>query len=461
MIAVIGAGPAGLAAAWRAALAGHEVVVFERAETVGGMAGSFEVAGMRVDHGSHRLHPSTGAHLLDALRELLGDDLQLRRRHGRLRLRDRWVAFPLETADLVRALPPRVAAAAAIDAVTAPLRRPRADTFAEVVRSGLGPTVYRELYEPYARKLWNADGGELAGELARRRVSASSPGDIVRRLARARQPNGRGFYYPRRGFGAITEALADAAVAAGADIRTQTSVSALEACADRGGDWTVLLADGSRVDVQHVWSTAPIAALAELVAPPAPPAIADAASRLQHRGVVLVYLVHDGAAWTEFDAHYLPSLDVLPARVSEPKNYRDSRDDPADRTVVCAEIACTPGDDVWSAEPGELAARVADDLARCGLPRLRVTGVDVRRLPRVYPVYRTGFEWDLSAVELWASSLAGLVVFGRQGLFVPDNTHHALAMGWAAAGALRADGTFDADAWLHARDGFRDFVVED
>ena len=32
---------------------------------------------------------------------------------------------------------------------------------------------------------------------------------------------------------------------------------------------------------------------------------------------------------------------------------------------------------------------------------------------------------------------------------------------WAAADALRPDGTFDHAAWRAARDGFRSFVVED
>jgi hypothetical protein len=54
-----------------------------------------------------------------------------------------------------------------------------------------------------------------------------------------------------------------------------------------------------------------------------------------------------------------------------------------------------------------------------------------------------------------------LLTFGRQGLFVPDNTHHALAMGWAAAGAVQPDGRWDQAAWDRARDSFRDFVVED
>jgi len=88
-IVVLGAGPAGLAAAWRVALAGHSVTVLDRAPVVGGMAASFDVAGQRVDHGSHRLHPATDPAVLAALRELLGDDLQERPRHGRLRLADR------------------------------------------------------------------------------------------------------------------------------------------------------------------------------------------------------------------------------------------------------------------------------------------------------------------------------------------------------------------------------------
>nr|MBA2769353.1 NAD(P)-binding protein [Sporichthyaceae bacterium] len=72
-LVVLGSGPAGLAAAWRAAGLGHPVTVLERAHRVGGLAGSFEVAGVRVDHGSHRLHPATPAALLADLRGLLGE----------------------------------------------------------------------------------------------------------------------------------------------------------------------------------------------------------------------------------------------------------------------------------------------------------------------------------------------------------------------------------------------------
>jgi protoporphyrinogen oxidase len=460
VIAVIGAGPAGLAAAWRAALAGHEVVVLDRARAVGGMAGSFDVAGVRVDHGSHRLHPSTPAPILAALRDLLGAELQTRPRTGRIRLHDRWLAFPLRPGDLVRRAPRGFVARAAADALTGPVRRPRADTFAEVVRAGLGPAVLDSVYGPYARKLWDSDPADLAGELARRRISASSPADIVRRLARGARSGGRTFLYPRRGFGAIAEALADAAVAAGAEVRLGCGVTGLRRH-DGGKGWAVDLAGGATLDAGQVWSTAPLPALAGMVDPGPPAAATAAAGRLRHRALVLLYVVLDRPRWTGFDAHYFPGPEVVAARLSEPRNYRDDPAQPPDRTVLCAEIACWEGDAVWCAPDGDLAARLAGELEAIGLPPAEPVEVVSRRLPRVYPVYGPGSAADLAALETWAAAQGGLLTFGRQGLFTPDNTHHALAMGWAAADALRPDGTLDVGRWRAARDGFRRFVVED
>ena len=228
-VVVLGAGPAGLAAAWRVALAGHTVTVLDRAPVVGGMAASFEVAGQRVDHGSHRLHPAIDPSILGVLQELLGDDLQRRARHGRLRLGGRWLAFPLEAADFARHLPPRMAVRMVGDTLRSPTRRVGPDaSFPAIVTAGLGPTVAKEFYLPYATKLFGVDPVDLDGELARRRVSGRSATAILRRLAA--RGDGRRFFYPRRGFGQIPEAIADAASTAGVTFRLGTAAGSACPC---------------------------------------------------------------------------------------------------------------------------------------------------------------------------------------------------------------------------------------
>src|SRR4029450_4355259 len=218
-LVVLGAGPAGVGAAYRAARAAHRAVVLERAPGPGGAAASFELDGIRVDHGSHRLHPAIQPRILEDLRGLLGDELQRRPRNGRVYLEGRWIRFPLRPADLARRLPPSFAAGAGAAPASAWARRPRADTFAETLRAGLGPTMCERFYFPYARKLWGLEPSELAGEQARRRVSAGSPARLLARVARGAGRSGPWFWYPRHGFGSICERLAGAAAAAGADLR--------------------------------------------------------------------------------------------------------------------------------------------------------------------------------------------------------------------------------------------------
>ena len=69
-VVILGAGPAGLGAALGLARRGFTVDVLEQAAQVGGNAGSFELAGLRVDFGSHRLHPATAPEVFAEIRAL-------------------------------------------------------------------------------------------------------------------------------------------------------------------------------------------------------------------------------------------------------------------------------------------------------------------------------------------------------------------------------------------------------
>ena len=455
---MLGAGPAGLGAAYRAAKRGFSVTVLERAERVGGAAGSFDVGGMRVDFGSHRLHPSVDPRILRDLQRLLGDDLQKRERRGRIRLMGRWISFPLKAKELGVRMPKGFVAAAARDALVAPLRKPHADTFAEILRAGLGPAICERFYFPYARKIWGVEPEELSGEQARRRVTADSPGKLLARLLRGSGSGGaRGsahFWYPKRGYGQLSEVLAEAAAAAGADIRLGHAAGSIEQQAE-----SVTVTSGSAsLEARRVFSTIPLTVLAKLLGPPAH--VAEAASALRFRAMTLVYLVLDKERFTSFDAHYLPEAFTPVTRISEPKNYR-AGDDPQARTVLCAEIPCDRGDAVRELDDAGLQRVVVDAIDAAGLPRVEPVAVHVERLPFAYPIYELGSERHFATIDEWVGTYEHLLTFGRQGLFAHDNAHHALAMAYSAVDRLLADGGFDRDGWRSDRRVFESHVVED
>ena len=453
---ILGAGPAGLGAAYRLSSRGFRVIVLERQGMVGGLAGSFEMAGQRVDHGSHRLHATTPLPILKLLRARLGDELQQRTRRGRVRIEDRWLAFPPDPAAIVGALPPAFLLRAGLSAAVATVRARRRRTFADYVTTGLGRVMGEAFYFPYARKIWGVDPEELGGDQARRRISADTPWKLARRVATRKQAAGRFFYYPAGGFGRIPEVLAEAAIEAGAEIRISTGAVRVE-IADSSA--TVTTSGGDRIAAGQVWSTIPLTSLVALVEPvagdPTP-----VPTGIEYRAMLLVYLAVPTDRYTPFDAHYFPAEDIAMTRLSEPKNYRDGPD-PSGRTVLCAEIPCSPTGTRWNRPADELGALVTDELVRCGLEDPRPVEVAVRRIRYAYPVYRLGYEQALASLIDWTDRRRNLITFGRQGLFAHDNTHHTLAMAWAAADAVDSYGRLDPKRWEEARRSFDSHVVED
>lgn len=445
-VVVVGGGPAGLTAALTAARRGRTVVLVEASEALGGMAASFEVDGQRVDYGSHRLHPSAPPAVAELLDELLGADLQTRQRNGRLHLAGRWVRFPLQAPDLLRSVPPSIGLRIGGDLLTSRRRTATDDSYAEFVRAGLGPTVLERFHGPMASKLWGMDPAELSGELARRRISVNSGGGLARRIARTSRSSGRVFRYPRLGYGQIVDRLAAAAVDAGVQIRTSRSIRRLTP----GAVPTLEVSDGSGLDAGRVFWAAPLAALAS--------ATGRSMLPVEHRALLLVYLVLDETQFSPVDAHYVPDADVAFARLSEPKNYRDGPDPPG-RTVLCAELPCTVGDGIWRLSAVEAGDLVLDGMRRVGLRRPLVATTVVRRLPRVYPVLRRDDSGRTDALA-WARHLEGVAVLGRQGLHVADNLHHVMDMGLSASACLDDEG-WNAVRWARERRRFDEFVVDD
>ena len=468
-VVILGGGPAGVGAAYQLRrLDRARVTLLEQQQVPGGNAGSFELEGLRVDFGSHRLHPACDPGILADIRGLLGADLLDRPRHGRIRLRGRWIHFPLQPVDLALRLDPGFALGSLRDALLKPFRSAGSGaSFADVLRASLGPTICDSFYFPYARKIWGRTPTELSAIQARRRVSASSFSKLARKLLSQvpglKRPGAGRFFYPRHGYGQISEAYAEAARAGGAELRFGRRVTRIGAPTGPGAAWTIEAAAGEGheiLEADQLWSTIPIPVLARLMGETAPAAVHEAASRLEYRAMVLVYLVLPTAQFSEYDAHYFPGADLRITRLSEPKNYAELHD-PADRTVLCAELPCAADDAVWAMSNAALGELVVQDLERAGIPlQVAPRRVEVRRLRQAYPIYTIGYERWFGVLDEWVESLPRLLSYGRQGLFAHDNTHHALAMAYAAADCL--DGPeVRRDRWAEYRRAFESHVVED
>ena len=468
-VVILGAGPAGVGAAYQ--LRRHdraEVTVVEQFDRVGGNAGSFDANGQRVDYGSHRLHPACDPSLLEDIGELLGDDLLNRPRHGRIRLMGKWIHFPLRPLDLLVRLDRSFAFGSLRDRL--PMgKKPRegAESFASVLRDGLGETICNHFYFPYARKIWGQEPEALSEVQAKRRVSAGSFLKLLRKVFRmpggGRRGMGARFYYPRQGFGQISDAYAAAAADLGAQLSLNWTVSRLEPPRGEMDPWRIEGKSGTEtqtLEADHVWSTIPVTLVARFMNPSPPAAVSEAASKLEYRAMALVYLQLPVERFSEYDAHYFPEGSVRITRLSEPKNYVDEGH-PAGRTTLCAELPLSVEEALWEATDEELAELVAQDLATAGIPLpCSPDWIHVRRIRQAYPIYLQGYQDYFETLDAWAAGLPRFLSFGRQGLFAHDNTHHTLHMAYSAVECLGPDG-FDDEKWDGFRALFAEHVVED
>lgn len=465
-VAILGAGPTGLGLAQRL-LAREDgldldVEVIEARDHVGGLAASFEYGGVTFDHGSHRLHPSIDPRILTELEGLLEGRLFQRTRRGRIGIEGRWVQFPVRIFDALWRLPLRSKWGVFRDSLVRSTPREGPDTYAGVLQRTLGRTLCESFYFPMSQKLWGVAPDEIDVEQARRRVSAQSPLGIVgKALLRLLRLSGQGgfFHYPESGFGEISKALAADVQRRGGKIRLGQPVRELRRepkCWGLGFD-----GDEETIQADLVFSTIPLPALVKVLQPNAPDEVQSTARELRSRGVILVCLVLAREQWSRWDAHYLPARDIVVSRVSEPKNYQPAGP-PSGRTGLCVEIPCDRDDQLWRRTDEDLLQLACDELDRAGLPHPEplVDGL-VRRLPSVYPVYDLQYRERLARLQGYVDRQPSLVTLGRQGLFAHDNTHHALAMAWAAAECVGGTGAWNENRWKQETVAFASHVVED
>ena len=150
---VLGAGPAGLTAAYVLGKAGHKAVVLEAERQVGGLAKTVEIDGFRFDLGGHRFF--TKAHEVEALwDEIMGDELLLRPRMSRIYWNNKFLDYPLRGPDVIRKLGPvELTRCVASYAKAAALPKRQEESLEDWVSNRFGRRLFELFFKSYKEKV--------------------------------------------------------------------------------------------------------------------------------------------------------------------------------------------------------------------------------------------------------------------------------------------------------------------
>ncbi len=453
-VGVIGAGPAGLTAAYELARHGRSVEVFEATDVVGGISQTVERDGWRFDIGGHRFF--TKVPDVEALwHELLSDDeFLLRPRMSRIYYQGKLFDYPLKAGNALRNLG-LLEAMRCVSSYGWVRVRPPADqsTFEGWVAARFGWRLYRIFFKTYTEKVWGVDAQDIQADWAAQRIKNLS---LLSAVRKALFP-GRGehitslieeFQYPKYGPGMMWERARDRLVEQGVPVHMQAPVLRLE---HEGGRVRTLVSGQpgreQRTSVDAVINSMPLGDLVRALDPPAPEPVLRAAAELHHRDFLTVALVVPQELAFPDNWIYIHDPDVKVGRI---QNFGSWSPYLVKEGMTCLglEYFVFEGDELWTTHDETLVKLATQELAQLGLaPEDAVSGGYVVRMPKAYPVYDQTYQANVTVVRNWLeSALPNLHTVGRNGMHRYNNADHSMMTALLAARNLLGE-TPAHDVW--------------
>ncbi|MGH7592247.1 MAG: NAD(P)/FAD-dependent oxidoreductase [Gemmatimonadales bacterium] len=433
-VAVIGAGPAGLTAAYLLLQAGYAVTVLEADDIVGGISRTAQYKGFRFDIGGHRFFTKIQP-VENFWNHILGDDFINVPRMSRIHYNGKYFDYPLKAFNALSGLG-LVNAVRIIWSYVQARLHPSADeqNFEQWVTNRFGQRLYEIFFKTYTEKVWGIPCTEIRAEWAAQRIQGLS---LARAILNATALQHRGtaikslineFRYPRLGPGQMWEACRDRIVDRGGEVLMHHRVTEVTCRQGYVVGVVANTAHGERhVAVDHVISTTDIRSLVHALQPAPAESVRAAANGLRYRDFLVVALILDKKDLFPDNWIYIHTPGVQVGRIQNFNNWSAAMVPEPGRTCLGMEYFCFKGDGLWDTSDQGLIALATRELEQLGLaPAGLVRDGTVIRMPKAYPIYDAEYRGHLDVVRGAIDPISNLHTVGRNGMHKYNNQDHSM-----------------------------------
>ncbi|OGH79001.1 MAG: hypothetical protein A3G08_03420 [Candidatus Magasanikbacteria bacterium RIFCSPLOWO2_12_FULL_47_9b] len=456
-IVILGAGPAGMAAAMTLSDAGKNAIVIEKDTQVGGLAKTllFQEGDdlFRTDIGPHRFF-SKNPFLYQFVENILHEQWVEVPRQTRQYIDGKFYAYPIIPLQALKNIGPLRACgmgfsylkgAAEFGLFKKPIR-----TFEDYIIRHFGKKLGSFNMLNYTEKIWGIPCAAIHPDWAKQRIKGLNVRSALKNAFKKnnkKQPKSLvdSFFYPQYGTGLIYETIQKKIETRGSTVYTKSTpaqirhkngtITEVIIETDRGGSMTVSPA--------HLVNSIPIQQFISLLHPAAPEEIQHAANQLKWRSQVYLFITFNKPSIMRDNWIYFPDTHIPFGRISEMKNFSADMS-PQDKTSLFIEFFVTKGNTLWNMENNALFSLTMDHLEKIGIcSRTDVRAYYTFKKSHVYPVYDLTYKTHLETVTSYLDSLTNLYTIGRPGRFKYTNQDHSLEMGIAAAKSILENKKYD------------------
>ncbi len=440
-IAVIGAGPAGITAAYELSKAIPEgkikqLDVYEISPRVGGLSKSIELWNQIVDLGPHRFF-SQDPRVNRLWLEVVEDNYDIINRQTRIFYKNKFFDYPLKPGNALRGLGIFEAARCVLSYVWQRIFPTKdTSTFEGWVTNRFGKRLYQIFFKTYSEKLWGIPCDRLDSDFASQRIKKLNLFEAIKNALFQGRDNKHKtlvdqFAYPLKGTGWVYERMSEKIRENGGKVHLKKGIEKVETTGNVVK--SIILTTGEKIDYDHVISSMPISLLIRNLSE-TPNHILELANSLKFRNTMLVYIKINRTDIFPDQWLYIHSKDMETGRITNFRNWLPELYGEEKKTIICCEYWANFEDKEWKRNDEELISTAKNDLIKAGFVKNEeIEDGEVIRLPRCYPVYFKGYKEKLQPIENFLDSVENLHVIGRYGAYKYNNQDHSIIMGIFAA----------------------------